>query len=624
MMSGFVRTAFVALLMLSGMQGWASAQFFNFSPPAEKKAAEPEGPAIAVFELRGAVTEKPGAEDPIFGDPHSESLQTLIKRMDAAAEDEDVKAVVLLAEGASFGQGQREELRAAIKRLKDAGKPVHAHADSLSTQTYALLCGASRLSVTPTGDVWVTGLYGEGLYVRGLLDMIGVEPDFLTCGDYKSAAEMFTRTGPSPAAAEMEKWLFDGLYAALVDSIAAGRGVDADKVKGWIDQGLFSAEAAKEAGLIDAVEHRSAFVANLEQEFGKETRLDRSIGKKKEPEIDMSNPFAAMALLMAGPQALEIKDTAKNVIAIVYVDGAIMVGEPPHSTFGAVEGAYSGPIRRALDKVAADKKVKGVVLRVNSPGGSAVASEVILDATKRVREKKPIIVSMGDVAASGGYYVSCGVETIYADDATITGSIGVVSGKVATTSMWKRIGINFQPIERGANADIMSTSEKFSDTQRATLQGWMDEVYGVFKGHVTTARGDRLKKPIDELAGGRVYTGRQALELGLVDKLGGLDEAIKAVAEQAKVEDYEIRTVPEAKSFLEQILAGLLDEKDKDEQRLGAPGLSHLFLETAAPALRAADPRRVRLVRQAAQQLDLLQQEGVMLTMPLYDVGSSR
>jgi protease-4 len=268
--------------------------------------------------------------------------------------------------------------------------------------------------------------------------------------------------------------------------------------------------------------------------------------------------------------------------------------------------------------------VKGVVLRVNSPGGSAVASEVILDATKRVREQKPIVVSMGDVAASGGYYVSCGVETIYADEATITGSIGVVSGKVATTSMWKRIGINFQPIERGANADIMSTSEKFTEAQRATLQGWMDEVYGVFKGHVTTARGERLKKPIDDLAGGRVYTGRQALELGLVDQIGGLDAAIRAVAEQAKVDDYEVKTVPEAKSFLEQILAGLLDEQDKDEQKLDAPRLSNLFLETAAPALQAADPRRLQLVRQAAQQLDLLQQEGLMLTTPLYEVGSSR
>ncbi|MBL8848094.1 MAG: signal peptide peptidase SppA, partial [Planctomycetaceae bacterium] len=365
---------------------------------------------------------------------------------------------------------------------------------------------------------------------------------------------------------------------------------------------------------------RSAFVARLKSEYGEDAEFDKSVGKQQEPELDMSNPFAAMSLLMGGPEAMGAPERAENVIAIVYVDGAIMPGEPTRSALGAVEGAYSGPIRRALEKVAADDHVKGVVLRVNSPGGSAVASEIILDATRHVREKKPMVVSMGDVAASGGYYVSCGVETIYADSATITGSIGVVAGKVATSSMWRRLGINFHPVERGANADIMSTAEVFSAEQRATLQGWMDEVYGVFKGHVTAARGERLKKPIDELAGGRVYTGRQALELGLVDEIGGLDVAIKAVAAKAGVEDYDIETVPESKGFLEQILAGIVGETDEDENQLVAPQLSGLFLETAGPALKAADPRRVRLIHQAALQLDLLQQEGLMLTMPLLDV----
>ncbi|MFO1094320.1 MAG: signal peptide peptidase SppA [Planctomycetaceae bacterium] len=624
-MSGLVRLLVVAAVFSAFAPDWAGAQFLAgtqfFDYPKAKKEGEtgPSAATIAVFELRGAVSERPSAADPIFGDPHQESLQSLVKRIDAAAQDDDVKAAVLLVEGGSFGPAQREELRTALQRFKDSNKPVHAHADSLHTQDYALLCGASNLSVTPTGDVWVTGLYGEGLYVRGLLDLIGVQPDFLTCGDYKSAAEMFTRTGPSPEAAEMQKWLYDGLFDELVKSVASARNVDADKAKAWIDQGLFSAEAAKEAGLIDAVEHRTAFVDRLKSEYGQKSKFDKSFGKQKELQLDLANPFSAMTLLLGGAAA-RADDDAENVIAIVHVDGAIMPGEPSHSALGAAEGAYSGPIRRALEKVAADEHVKGVVLRVSSPGGSAVASEVILDATKRVREKKPIIVSMGDVAASGGYYVSCGVDTIFADASTITGSIGVVSGKVATSSMWQRLGIHFEPIERGKNADIMSTSEKFTDAQRATLQGWMDEVYGVFKGHVTAARGERLKKPIDDLAGGRVYTGRQALDLGLVDEIGGLDAAIEAVAKKAGVDDYEVKTVPEAKNFLEQMLSGVLGEPDKDEHKLNEPQLSNLFLETAAPVLKAADPRRVRLLRQAAQQLDLLQREGLMLTMPLIDV----
>ncbi|MBL8851398.1 MAG: S49 family peptidase, partial [Planctomycetaceae bacterium] len=259
-MSGLFRAAVMAAaLCMTLAPGEARAQFFDFPSKDKKAETKPDAAVIAVFELRGTVSERPAAADPIFGDPHAESLQSLVTRIDAAAADDKIKAAVLLAEGASFGPGQREEFRAALQRFQEAGKPIHAHADSVSTESYALLCGATNLSVTPTGDVWVTGIYGEGLYVRGLLDLIGVQPDFLTCGDYKSAAETFTRTGPSAEAEEMQTWLYDGLYSALVDSIAAGRKVEADKVRGWIDQGLFSAEAAKAAGLIDAVEHRSAF-----------------------------------------------------------------------------------------------------------------------------------------------------------------------------------------------------------------------------------------------------------------------------------------------------------------------------------------------------------------------------
>ena len=175
------------------------------------------------------------------------------------------------------------------------------------------------------------------------------------------------------------------------------------------------------------------------------------------------------------------------------------------------------------------------MLRVNSPGGSAVASEIILDATKRVKAKKPFVVSMGDVAGSGGYYVACGSDTIFADESTITGSIGVVAGKLATTDMWKQGRHHLQALPARARTPACSPPPKSSPTSSAQrMQGWMDEIYGVFKGHVTAIRGDRLKKPIDELAGGRVYTGKQALELGLVDKIGTLEDAISHVAEEAK------------------------------------------------------------------------------------------
>jgi protease-4 len=256
---------------------------------------------------------------------------------------------------------------------------------------------------------------------------------------------------------------------------------------------------------------------------------------------------------------------------------------------------------------------------VNSPGGSAVASEIILDATQRVKAKKPFVVSMGDVAGSGGYYVACASDVIFADEATITGSIGVVGGKLATNAMWAKIGVTFKEYKRGENAGLLSTSDVFSKTEREKMQTWMDEIYGVFKGHVEAIRGNRLKKPIDELAGGRVYTGRQALDLGLVDKIGTLQDAIHYVAGEAKLKNYDVRIVPEPKSFIEKILEELMgDKEDKPgtiEARLPS-GSQNSLIDLALPYLEHLDPQRVASIKLALRRLQLIQQEGVILMMP--------
>ncbi|QDU37995.1 Protease 4 [Maioricimonas rarisocia] len=577
---------------------------------------------VAVFAFDRTVTEKPVSDDPLFGSVGSETLYSLIERLDEAAEDEEVKAVVLLAGSSTLPYAQAEEVRAAIDRIRESGKKVYAHADSLRTPQYALLCGASRLSVAPTGDVWVTGLYGEQLYVRGLLDLLGVKPDFLTCGEYKSAGEMFTRTGPSPESEEMYKWLYDGLFESVINLVATGRGVDAKQARKWIDQGLYSAESAREAGLIDAVEHRQAFSQAIQDDLGTEVEYDKSYGKKKGPSIDLNNPFAAFQLwaeILAGPQR---RRSNKDAIAVVYVDGPIMPGKSQPSIFGTGEAAYSEPIRKALDKLIDDDKVKGVVLRVSSPGGSAVASEIILNATQRVAAKKPFVVSMGSVAGSGGYYVACAGQRIFADSATITGSIGVISGKLVTEGMWNRIGINFEANKRGEKAGMLAGSDLFTEEERDEMQAWMNEVYEVFKGHVVDNRGDKLAKPIEELAGGRVYTGQQALEYGLVDEIGGLNDAIAWVADKADVDDYDVRVVPRPTNFLEELLNELSGQQNKDngDLQLAGPTGSGL-VDAALPMLRQLDPRRLQLVLSALRQAELLKHERVMLTMPLIELS---
>jgi protease IV len=574
----------------------------------------------AVFTLKGTIAEKPIADDPLFSPGGSQSLRSLIARMKKTCDDTSVKAVVLLGSG-GLGPAQVEEVRAVMDQIKAAGKPIYAHVDSLSTGRYLLLSGVTKLSVVPTGDVIITGLYGEQLYLRGLLDKLGVTPDFLTCGKYKSAGEMFMRNGPSDAARQMYSWLFDGIYQSSVEMIAQGRGVPTEKVRSWIDRGLYTAEQAKAAGIIDTVEQRQDFVARLKKEYGEGLVFDKRYGKKRGADVDFSSPFGVFKLwadLLQGTKTSASR--GKPAVAVVYVDGPIMTGSGSASFFGSEGIAYSTPIRKALDKVAADDSIKAVVLRVSSPGGSAVASEIILDATKRVKAKKPLVVSMGDVAGSGGYYVACGADTIFADHSTVTASIGVVGGKLATRPMWEKLGVHWQPIERGKNAGLLSSDAPFSDAQRKQLQGWMDEIYNVFKGHVVAIRGSRLRKPIDQLAGGRVYTGAQALALGLVDKLGGLEPAIAHAAGQAglKEKGYIVRVVPRPKSFLEILLSDLKDDSDsgKTLRMLLPPTAATGLPQAALPLLQSISPPRAAAITRALRQLETLSSQRAVLMMP--------
>jgi protease-4 len=584
-------------------------------------------PMLAVFTFSGQVTEAPAAEDFLFA-TKTESFKNLIARMKKAAKDDQVAGVVLRVPSVPVGTAQMEEIHQVIHQMRKAGKKVHAHADALGMGSYVLMSACDRISVAPVGDIMIFGMYSESPYVRGLLDMLGITPDYLTCGAYKSAGEMFMRKGPSKESKEQLEAVMGGIFDTRVRLIARGRGVDEAKVQEWIDGGLYSARAAKEAGIIDAVEFHQDYVAELKKTYGDDVVFNKKYGRKKKAEIDLSSPFGLLkfyADLLAGPK---VTKSTKDSVAIIYVEGLILPGASDPSGFPLpMSGmAFSTPIRKALDEAADDDQVKAVVLRIDSPGGSAVASEIILNATKRVAAKKPFVVSMGGVAGSGGYYVACGAKTIFSDAATITGSIGVVSGKFATTEAWKKIGITWDAIQRGANADMLASTAVFTDSQRELMQGWMDEVYEKFKGHVVNIRGDKLKKDIESLAGGRIYTGQQALELGLVDKIGSLDNAIQFVAKQAELEDYEVKVLPRPKTFMEILLSDLKDG-DSDNKTLSmavrqlAPGQPSL-VDVALPHLKGLDPQRLEAVLGALQRMQLLQRERVILTMPVISIRS--
>ena len=462
----------------------------------------------------------------------------------------------------------------------------------------------------------IPGLHGSSFHVRGPVGQDWREARFFDGRGLTRARRSFSvREQPSPEADEMMNWLLDSWYASFKDQIANGRKVDVSKVQGWVDNGLFTAEQAKAAGLIDAVEQHQDFESMLKKQYGQDVVFDKKYGRAMEPTVDFSSPFAFLKIwgdLLSGPKK---KETTKPAVGIIYVNGPIMTGKGGSDLFGRSTGAYSTEVRKALEKAASDESIKAVVLRIDSPGGSVTASEIILDATRRLKTKKPFVVSMGDVAGSGGYYVACASDTIFADATTLTGSIGVVAGKLATTDMWKKVGITFKEYNRGQNAGIFSAADVFTESERARMRGFMDEAYALFKNHVTEIRGSRLKKPIDELAGGRVYTGKQALELGLVDRIGSMSDAVSFAAGKAKNKDYDTRVVPEPKNFLEQLMEQMSGDKE-DRRHIGiATGVDSLF-KLAAPYLQNLDPRRTAALASVFTRLEILQKEGVVVTMP--------
>ncbi len=577
---------------------------------------------IAHFKIKGALTETPTNLPPLFGSEPPLSLKALLERFKEARHDDGIVAVVIDMQSAALGFGQLQEIHEAIRKFAAVDKEVYIHADSLSTGTYALATGASHISIVPTGELWLLGLYGETPYLRGALEKIGCVADLEQCGDFKTASEPLTRTGPSEASREMTRWLLDGIYDELIEIIANARGLSADRVRTLIDNGPFLADEALEAGLIDSVKHRQDFIADIQSRYGRATKVVTDYGEKDPFDIKADNFFAMFEVLMKLLNPVP-KVYTKPSVAIVYVEGTIMPGAAESTPFGTTAGAFSTTIRKALDKAAKDDSVKAVVLRIDSPGGSALASEIILDATRRVAARKPLVVSMGNVAGSGGYYVTCAAETIFADSATITASIGVVGGKIVTTGLWDKLGINWHAVQRGQMAAMMSTADRFSDAERAKIRHYMDTVYEVFKKHVTDARGDRLAKPIDEIAGGRVFTGAQALELGLIDKIGGLEEAIRFASQRANLGQYEIRVIPEPKTIFDLFVPSGDDEYASLQAssayvtgRMPIDLLSVPLFQTMLPTIAQFDPLRAQAIMRSLKRIELVHKEGVVMIMP--------
>lgn len=578
---------------------------------------------VAVFKIKGPLAEAPAQMNlgEIFGEAAPMNMFDLLERLREARTDKNVQAVIFDVEEAMLGMAQIQELRAQFEALKATEKDVLIYCETLTPGKLVLGSAASELWLLPSGDVDVRGIYGESSYYKNMLDNIKVEADILHCGDYKSAGEPFYRTGPSKPAEEQLNRLLDGIFEQMVENIAKSRKLSPEKVIALMDKGAMSPKEALEAKLVDKLAYREDFIASVKKRYGPELKIARNYGKEKGPKIDFSNPFAFFSVfsdMMKGK-----KHSDKPAVAIVHVESMITQGETESGLFGGTSNAGSSTVRRAIAKAAADDSVKALVLRVDSPGGSAIASDIICEATKRFKDSdRPFIVSMGNVAGSGGYYVSALADVIFAEPSTITGSIGVVGGKIVTKGLWDWVGITSHEFKRGEHADLMTTNRRFSDEERAMVQGWMNRIYEDFKGRVVEGRGKKIKGDLEPLAGGRVYTGKQALEIGLVDRLGGMADAVKFAASKAELgTNYEVRVYPEPQTIFDKIMEGMSEDDDADKFVSIQTALSSRFaglpqVASTLEALKALDPAKAVALQKFLIQMELFSSECVLLIGP--------
>ena len=489
----------------------------------------------------------------IFGGP-DQSLTGLVMQFKKAKVDKRIKAILLDINMSGIGWGKAEEIRDAITDFRTSGKPVYAYIEFGLNKEYYIATACDKIIVPPPGELFINGLAADVMFFRGSLDKLGIYPDIYQIGKYKSVGDMFTQKQMTDAHREYINSMLDDLYGHYVNAIAQGRHKTADEVRKLIDNAPYSAAKAKEVGLIDdALYHDDV-----------EKQLNKMLGYKD------TEAFVAVRgsdYRDVSPESLGLNKGER--IAVIYASGDIGSGSSENSPSGE-QSIGSDTVAKALNDAAADKSLKAIVLRVDSPGGSGLASDIIWHAVEAANKQKPVVVSMSDVAASGGYYISASAAKIIAQPSTITGSIGVVAGKPVMRGFYDWLGISNEYVLRGKNAGMFRETEKFSDEERAKFEDWIKTTY--YQDFVPKVAQGRHKDAqfVDSVGQGRVWTGAQAKDRGLVDDFGGLDKAIEVAKQLAKIpadKGVERVVLPYPTTFLQELFSGGENSNTKVEQQ---------------------------------------------------------
>src|SRR5256884_4387911 len=480
----------------------------------------------------------------IFG-AQPQSLGSLLAQFRKAKVDKRISAVMLDIDMSEAGWAKSEEIRGAIADFRSSGKPVYAYMEMGLNKDYYIATACDKIFVPPPGELFTIGLAADVMFFRGSLDKLGVYPDVYQIGKYKSAGDTFTQKQMTDAHREYINSMLDDLYGRYLEGIAKARSKSVDDVKKLIDNAPYTSSQAKDAGMIDGALYHD----DVEKE------LKKRLGYKDNDELHIARGSDYKQI---SQESLGLNKGEK--IAVVYAAGDIVSGR---SSFGGggEETIGSDLLVRTINEARDDKGVKAIVLRIDSPGGWGLASDIIWRAVEAAKAKKPVVVSIGDVAASGGYYIACNANTIVAEPSTITGSIGAVGGKPVIIRFYDSIGVTDEYVMRGKNAGMFRESEKFSDTERAKFEEFLKNTYQDFITKVGKGRG-KDSAYIDTIGQGRVWTGRQGKENGLVDEYGGMDKAIEIAKQLAKLPaDKSVQRVimPKPPTPLEQLL-GTADE----------------------------------------------------------------
>ena len=461
-----------------------------------------------------------------------------------AASDGRIKALVLHIDDIEWGWAKVAEIRDAVLAFRAAGKPVYASLAGGGEREYLLASAARTISAPPLAVLEINGFTASAMFFRGTFDKVGITPNFSHVGTYKTGVERYTRNGLTPESREALQALVDDHYRIFVDSVATARRLTQRTVESLLDEGPFNAREARERGLLDTLLYRA--------------ELDSMASKRhRSPTMTLTRYVTRLQRSVGGPK-----------VALVGAVGVIAEGRSRNSPGqGEILGAET--LIKALREVRDRSSIRAIVLRIDSPGGSAPAADEIWREVKRCRETKPVIVSMSDLAASGGYYIAAPADSIVAQPGTLTGSIGVYGGKLNIIGLYRKLGLNVETVSRGKHAEMLSPFRDFTPEEQARFQSQMDEVYRTFVSRVSEGR-HMTASAVDSVGQGRVWTGLAAAPRGLVDGLGGLERAFAMARRRAGIgadEPLSIEIYPRVeRTLFQRLLADLVgDEEDRND-----------------------------------------------------------